>query len=249
MADQATQGNTQADSKTDNNAQAGNQGASKETLLSGQGQGAQGNSNADASKEGDAAKSGQAQSGADGKSADQKSGDSKAADDKSKDGKAAEGAPEKYTDFKAPDGVVLDKELVGELSTVAKEFNLSQENAQKLADLGIKQAHKIKTQIEEANDQAWAAARTGWVSEIKADKEFGGAKLKESTEYAFRAKAKFGDPKLEELIDSGWGDHPALFRFLAKVGKALGEDKTVEGNQGGGQPTAAQVLYPNQGKQ
>src|SRR5712671_3512851 len=44
------------------------------------------------------------------------------------------GAPEKYEDFKLPEGVELAPEAVAEVSTLFKELGLSQANAQKLVD-------------------------------------------------------------------------------------------------------------------
>ena len=66
------------------------------------------------------------------------------------------GAPEKYEDFKAPQGVSLDADVVKGFSEVAKELNLPQDKAQAVIDkvtpiLAQKQADQIR-----ANQQGLA---------------------------------------------------------------------------------------------
>lgn len=168
-----------------------------------------------------------------------------------KDGK--EVVPEKY-EFKAPEGMELDPELTDEFSKVAKELELSQEKAQKLADFGP----KILQKAAEKQVQQWTEIREGWVNDLKADKEFGGPKLNETVERAKRALNKFdgGDGKLLKLLSApnkggtGFGDNDALIKFLARVDKATSEDSAIDGGDSGkDNRSAADVLYPNQGKQ
>lgn len=183
---------------------------------------------------------------------DDKKPDDKKPDDKKADEKAKlENAPEKYEPFSAPDGVTLDQELVGEFSTAAKELNLSQEKAQKLVDFGP----KIMQRFVEAQSKQWGEIREGWVNDLKADKEFGGEKLNETVQRAKRALSKFGDEKLVKLLlppskgGTGFGDNDALIRLLAKVDKATSEDSIVDGEKSGKDDrSAADLLYPNQGK-
>jgi hypothetical protein len=159
--------------------------------------------------------------------------------------KAAEkAAPEKY-EFKAPEGVTLDVELLGEFEGIAKELKLSQEDAQKVADLGAKLAQKFGTQQAAVAEQAkadWAAAAT-------ADTEFGGDKLTDNLAVAGKALDAFGTPAFKALlVESGLGNHPEVIRVLYRAGKAISEDRMVTG--GAGPATAAQTtakaLYPNQ---
>lgn len=223
MADQQTQINAQA------NTQAGAGGGASDVkteqakiLL------AQNNSNA---QDGAANQSANAQANA----------DQAAAEAKAK----AEGAPDKY-EFKAPEGVTLDSEGVQKLSAIAKELNLSQVKAQKFADLAAEHTVKVQKQFAEMQTKAWTEAREKWVSEIKSDKEVGGANFDQSRDLALRAIAKFGAPGLAEILNSGWGDHPALFKTFAKIGQALGEDRAIDGAAVGRDADAAKVLYPNQ---
>lgn len=134
----------------------------------------------------------------------------------------AEGqVPESYT-FTMPDGVELDKAAADEFSVIAKEFKLSQEGAQKIADIG---AAMVQRQAQEH-----AKTVEGWVQAAKADKDIGGDKFSENLGVAKAAIDKFGSPELKALLDStGIGNHPAVVKFAFAVGKAISEDGFVPG--------------------
>jgi len=152
--------------------------------------------------------------------------------------------PEKY-ELKAPEGVTLDSEVLGEFEGIAKELKLSQEDAQKVADLGAKLSQKFAT----AQAQAIEDASSAWVAAVTADKEIGGEKLTENLASAQKALQAFGSPELSKLLnESRLGNHPEVIRLMAKVGKAISEDRMVTGGAGPsreGPKTAAEVLYPS----
>lgn len=159
----------------------------------------------------------------------------------------ATGAPEKY-EFKAPDGVTLDTDLVAGLEGIAKDLKLSQADAQRIADLGVKLSQKhAATADAEAKAQL-----TEWETQAKADKEFGGTKFAENLGIAKTAMTNFGSPALVEFLnDSGLGSHPEVIRMFLKVGKAISEDSLAsrvpgEGvNQGASlNQRAAATLWP-----
>lgn len=152
--------------------------------------------------------------------------------------------PEKY-EFKAPDGVTLDPEIFGEFEGVAKELKLSQEEAQKVTDIGAKLAQKWEAKQADVIQQAAAE----WAASATADKEYGGDKLTDSLTTAKKALDAFGTPELRTLLnDSRLGNHPEVIRFMVRAGKAISEDRMVTG--GAGPATASQntakSLYPNQ---
>lgn len=154
-----------------------------------------------------------------------------AAKDKTPSKEAAEGgAPEQYDDFQAPEGVQLDTELVGDLKTIAKELNLSQQDAQRVADLGPKLMQKLQDQQAEAI----ARVREDWANSAKADTEFGGERLTENLAVAKQALDAFGTPELRTLLnESGIGNHPEVIRFMVRAGKAISSDTFVPGDHGG----------------
>lgn len=176
-----------------------------------------------------------------------KPGEPKSGDDK-KD-PTPTGAPEKYEDFKLPEGTNLAPETLTEFQALGKELNLPQETAQKLLDFGAKaQASAVET-VKEMQEKAWAEARKNWVSEIKTDPVVGGANYEKNRELAIRAVGfaqKQGVTGLEQVLNSGWGDNPAMFKVFALFGKALSEDQSVEGSfKPASMKTAAEVLYPS----
>jgi len=167
---------------------------------------------------------------------------------KETEGKETKGAPEQYEDFSAPEGVELDVELTGELKTLAKELNLSQADAQRVADLGAKLAEKFAGQQTEA----LAQARTEWTEQSRADKEFGGDKIDANLAVAKKALDTFGSPELKQLLnESGLGSHPEIIRAFYRAGKAISEDSLVTGEtrKGATPKTPEAVLYPDHPQQ
>jgi hypothetical protein len=161
---------------------------------------------------------------------------------KADDADKPQGAPEEYADFSMPEGVELDAEIGGEFKTLAKELNLSQDAAQKFADLGAKQAQKFA----QAQADAMAQARQTWAEEARADKEFGGDKFDENLAHAKKAMDTFGSDELRRLLnETGLGNHPEVLRVFVKAGKAISEDRFVPGERARSTQTTAQRLYGN----
>lgn len=133
--------------------------------------------------------------------------------------------PETY-EFKAPEGVEFDADVLGELTTFAKETGLTQEAAQKVADLGVKQMQKFR-QTYEAHV---AETVEGWKQASVSDKEFGGANLQANLAIAKQALETFATPEDRAfLAESGLGNHPAIIRMLYRAGKAISEDGFISG--------------------
>ena len=165
--------------------------------------------------------------------------------DKGKDtqgDKAKLGAPEKYVDFKIPEGMEIDKDLLEKSVPVLKELNLTQDQAQKLVDL---QAGFTKQTAEKAA-KAWKDTIDGWVNEAKSDKEFGGANFNTNLAIAKVGIKEFGDTQFSEMLEfTGVGNHPAMIRFLMKVGKVVKEADILQGsNRAGSDIDKAKILFP-----
>lgn len=149
-----------------------------------------------------------------------------------------EGAPEKY-EFQAGEGVELDAEALKDFEPVARELNLTNEQAQKLVDA----YPKILAGVQQRQADAWQAQTEEWAATVKADKEIGGDKLTANLGVAQRALDTFGTPELKEYLNgTGLGNHPELVKAFVKVGKAMSEDGVVTGKESG-QRSAAEVLY------
>lgn len=134
--------------------------------------------------------------------------------------------PEKYEFANLPEGYKLDDAALGEWSGVFKELNLTQEQAQKLVEMDAKRftaanspEAQQKAAIESRNQQV-----AQWETELKQDKDLGGANFEANVGVAQKAMAEFGTPELRTMLEqSGLGTHPEVVRFFHKVGKELGE--------------------------
>jgi hypothetical protein len=159
---------------------------------------------------------------------------------------AANGAPETYAEFVMPEGITIAPELGADLIATARELNLSQEAAQKLADLGIKQAQAFQATLAKSVE----TAKAQWADAVRADVEIGGANLSVNMATAKKALVAFGTPELTGLLNqTGLGLNPEFLRLLVRVGAAISEDTLVDGDggNGGGQPAVrdhAARMYP-----
>lgn len=167
----------------------------------------------------------------------------------------ATGAPEKYEDFKVPDGFTLDEKVLGEATPMFKAAGLSQEAAQQFVDFFV-----AKTQETfEQPFRTYKDMRDGWVNEVKADPEIGGKLDQVKTEIA-RALDGLGDAKLANefraaMDITGVGDHPAFVKAFYRFALLLNEGKPTAGKGpsplgqvapgASARPSAAQALYPN----
>ena len=154
-----------------------------------------------------------------------------------------DGSPEKYEDFAVPEGVELNPEMLDKFTVLAKELNLSQENAQKLMDLASDNMQGLMTQQQEQ----WSSIREGWLKDIKEDSEFGGDNFNETVTRAKRTLKNYGSEQLVKFLDdSGYGDNSEVIKMLARVDKAMSEDKIVEGKPKGYEgKSLAEIIYPN----
>lgn len=146
-------------------------------------------------------------------------------------------APENYEAFKLLDGQEMDQEALAKFIPVAKELNLTQEQAQKIVSI---QAEMVAQQAKQ-----WSTTIGQWLTDAKADKEFGGLKWDENLAMANKAIDTFGTPALRELFNSlGVGNHPEMIRFATRVGRALGEGSVRNsGHDSGDKKRVADVLY------
>jgi len=167
-----------------------------------------------------------------------------------------------YGDFVLPEGVTVNPDLLGEFKTTLAGLKLTQEQAQLVADLGVKQAQSILAQLGESQAAEQAALSeafsTGdgalpaaefvqpaviaaqvekWQAAVLADKELGGEKLASTVATAMKAVEALGSPALKQLFDkSGLGSHPEVVRAFYKAGLLLSEDGVVTG---GAKPAGA----------
>lgn len=169
------------------------------------------------------------------------------------------GAPEKYADFKVPEGLTLDPKILEQVGPLFKELGLTQEQAQKLVDFQAK--HEGEAQA--AADKVMTDMRAEWRGEVVKDPALGNGTdgLKPEVQANItKAVEAIGDAKgiaafKEAMNLTGAGDNPALIRGLNAMGKLLSEGTLVRGGgpSAAGQsapgaanrPSPAQAMYPS----
>jgi hypothetical protein len=145
-----------------------------------------------------------------------------------------------------PEGVKPDPETFEKFSEIAAKAGMSQDTAQSLMDL----YHTVAGAEATKNADAWKATREGWVAEVRADKEVGGANLDavKRTVAKVLDDATLTDPKFREALEyTGIGDNPAAIRTLYRWAKALTEGTHVGGDAPSRRAprSLAEVMYPN----
>jgi hypothetical protein len=164
----------------------------------------------------------------------------------------SEGVPEKYT-FEPPEGVELDADITGKIEAFAeqaKEMGLTQKQYQSLIEYDLNRAQ----QLNEAAVDSWNQRVDGWKQGAKTDKEIGGERLPETLKVAQNAIKQFGDPELQALLKSpstdnpnglAIGNHPAVLRFLNRVGKAIADPTLLQGDAAPQTEGTLKRMYPS----
>lgn len=172
-----------------------------------------------------------------------------------KDEEAPAGAPEKYEDFKLPEGFEANPEMMTKAQAAFKSLNLSQEQAQSLIDVYAEQA----VAAAEAPVNYYNEMRAEWVKQVNADPEIGGAKLKETKLLIGKAidahlPGQLGKDFRQAMDFTGAGDHPAFVKAMLKMATLLTEGTSVrgggpspDGQRAPGAPKgpSAASMYPN----
>jgi hypothetical protein len=154
-------------------------------------------------------------------------------DDADKD---LEGAPDAYEEFKAPDGIELDAEVMPEIHEIFKDLGLSQDKAQevfsKFLDIQQKLAGTPEQQMAAAEQQI-VALNTKLAEECKNLPDIGGEKFGESLAMASKVMQQFGSPEFRSLIAyTGVGSHPEFFKMMVAIGSKMSPDNFVQGGEG-----------------
>ena len=151
--------------------------------------------------------------------------------------------PETY-DIKTVDGYELMPDTMEAISPILKKYKITQDGAQELANAHM----EIMKKQNEANAAFQKNMIADWVKQIKSDSEFGGVNFDKNMALARKGlKAvmpgdKEGDAALKELLDaSGMGNHPAMIKAFARVGKLLKEDSVLDKGKSSG---ASSVFNP-----
>jgi len=150
---------------------------------------------------------------------------------------------ESYAEFSLPEGLRIDEAAFNDFAPLAKEFGLTQEQAQKLVDV----AAGLVDRTTKTAEGVHAARLKKWADDSRNDAEVGGKDFDANLGIALAAIDKFGDDELKQILDaSGFGNHPAVVRLFYRVGKAASNDTFVSGSAT--QKKQGMYSYMNEGK-
>lgn len=128
----------------------------------------------------------------------------------------------------------LPKEAVTEiLQWQAKYANVAQEK------LGERVQEEIKQHVQTVSRENAKRVHAEWGQDPQT--------VAANEAAVARAMRAFADEDFRTLMQqTGLGNHPAMVRVMLKVGKAIGDDRFIAGNGGGGsEKSLAERMFPN----
>lgn len=167
------------------------------------------------------------------------------------DDKGIYGAPEiyDYKDVKIPEALEYDKDMLKEFDALNKETNLSQAQANKYMEFGLRLAQKHSAELPKLLQQAQQAKIAQFKQALNTDAEiYGGDKAKmnaylDTADKGFDAFAN--DEVKSALADAGLNYHPAIIKMFHRIGELVGDDKIYKPKVPSGTNDAATILYGN----
>ena len=152
--------------------------------------------------------------------------------------------PEDYT-LEAGEDFQVPAENLSAFEKVCKEQHLTKAQAQALLDW-----HKgFASDVQQYQAQQEAQQIKAWQDEILKDPEIGGSHWKAAVADSRKALNAFDtDGKLRTLLKQMHADyHPDVVRVIARVGRAMGEDKFIggRGESSGKERPLEERMWPN----
>lgn len=142
--------------------------------------------------------------------------------------------------------IKVDPALAGQFSELVNKFGIPRDA---VAGLVALQEQTMKA-ASEAGSAQWNELQETWRAEVSKDAEIGGEKLQPTLGSISKLLDRYGSPEVRAAFDlTGAGNNPQVIKFLAKVAKDLGEPGPISGQPGSPPRSAAEILFPNQGKQ
>jgi hypothetical protein len=169
------------------------------------------------------------------------------------DQKAA-GAPEKYTDWKLPEGFQMEQKDSAQAGDLFRSLNLSQDQGQKLVDF---YAQHVKQEVDKPQ-QVYQDMRKTWRDQTLADPDVGGNQLDATKSRISKVLDVFPDQAVvrdfkEKMDLTGAGDILSFVKIFNWMASRLGEGGFIRGNNPvvgrrdgqAGRPSLAAAMFPN----
>lgn len=167
------------------------------------------------------------------------------------DNKGIYGAPEiyDYKDVKIPEALEYDKDMLKEFDALNKETNLSQAQANKYMEFGLRLAQKHSAELPKLLQQAQQAKIAQFKQALNTDAEICGGDKAKMNAYLDTADKGFdafaNDEVKSALADAGLNYHPAIIKMFHRIGELVGDDKIYKPKVPSGTNDAATILYGN----
>ena len=161
------------------------------------------------------------------------------------------GAPETYdyTDVKIPNDYEYDKDMLKEFDALNKETNLSQAQANKYMEFGLRLAQKHSADLPKLLQQVQQTKITQFKQALNTDEEIGGGDKTRMNAYLDTADKGYtafaNDEAKAALADAGLNYHPAIIKMFHRIGELVGDDKIYAPKNPAGAFDAADILYGN----
>lgn len=161
-----------------------------------------------------------------------KGGDENGEEKKKGEEEEESGAPDEYTDFTLPEGFTPDETTASEFKSIAKELDLTQEQAQKLVDYQVKLAGDAQKEQEKFVTEFYEDRDQQWLAELKNDKEVGGEKFTENTakvQKAFNVLDPDGDLR-KDMVQFQLDKWPNMYKAMFRMANLVGDDVLAGGD-------------------
>ena len=152
-------------------------------------------------------------------------------------------------DFKEsiPEGVELDEVLTKDYTDLAKSMNMTNEQANKMAQFGFKYAEQVANAAREQYVTEYNAKVTKWGESAKAEMGANFDKVMSTAGAGIEAVEKVVPGIRQALNETGAGNRIEVIRMCEMLGQLVMADpgKMVNAVGTNAAPTKAQTWYPN----
>ena len=168
-------------------------------------------------------------------------------ENQSEDQEEEEVVPIEYEDFKLPENLSIDNEMMSTAKEKFAALKIPQDKAQELVDMNTEAVNKAL----QAKDQEWLNTTQKWATEVANDPELGGANYGKTISKANRALAKFDQTGglTDFFTTSNAGNNPDMIRFLVAVDNATSDAGFIKGGSSAGpqkEESLGDIFYGNQ---
>ncbi len=159
------------------------------------------------------------------------------------------GSPEifDYSDVSLPEGMELDKEMVGKFDVIAKELNLSNQSANKLMNLAVELTGKNMADVTNLATELQKAEAQSYEQMLSQDEELNAFSDEEYSQYLTTAnlgvKAVATEGFTQLLKSKGLTNHPEFIKTFHNIGKLCENDRIPDARIPAGTERPADILY------